>query len=201
MKQIFICILMLLLFCHPAFSYDWTYECSEEAKQIYENKKIQVSCDKIAELIKNNQPREIYIAVRDAGLWKLQDCAAYIETNRYELVKYSYIRDAIAFYLLKMGDKSQLKVLAASFDKDARKVGDHPTVELFGFLEDWEVSGRRLAKHLSYADGAAAELAGSAILWRRYLYGETQFSENWFKYGAEEGVNKRVLNYFYEKYK
>jgi hypothetical protein len=91
-----------------------------------------------------------------------------------------------------------VNVLAEIFDKEARIVGGHWAVELFGFLDDWDVSGKRLVRHSLHADGAAAELLCSAIMWRRYLYGEKLFKEKWYEVGKKERIDKRILDHFYE---
>jgi hypothetical protein len=88
-------------------------------------------------------------------------------------------------------------VLIDVFDREARGVGDHGIVMLFGFLRAWDATGRRLARHASYSDGAATELLYSALKWQRFLYGEEDFKGNWFKYDREEGVKESVLMYFF----
>ena len=108
------------------------------------------------------------------------------------------LKGAVSFYLVRLGDRQQVNVLAEIFDKEAGFVGDHWVVELFGFLDDWDVSGKRLVRHSGYADGAAAESLCSAIMWRRYLYGKKIFKENWYKVGKKEKIEKRILDHFYE---
>jgi hypothetical protein len=81
---------------------------------------------------------------------------------------------AYSFYRLRLGDISFIDNLIDCFDKEARKIGDHYTIELFGFLPDWEKSGLCLVRHAKYSDGAASEMLCSAILWRRFFYGEDE---------------------------
>jgi hypothetical protein len=172
---------------------DWAYELSDRAKGIYMEKIAQVPCSKIDELIQSKSKRIIYIAIRDAGLFYDNSCLSMVQKHRTTLEKMEGVRDAVAFYLYRMGDKKQLDVLAKSFDRDARKTGDHWTVEIFGFIDDWNIAGRRLVRHSAYSDGAGSELLCSALMWRRYLYGEADFENNWFKIGRQEKVDDENL--------
>jgi len=97
-----------------------------------------------------------------------------------------------------MGRSESLATLLDIFDMEAAQVGDHIVVELFGFLDDWENTGRRLVKHAKTSDGAATELLCSALMWRRYLEGEKVFKENWYKYSRLEKLQPRKRDHLFE---
>jgi hypothetical protein len=212
-------ILIIVFICTASNIFaadDWTYELSAEAKQIYKKKIIQYPCKNIPALlsqsmspdfkqttrgyvlvpVQNDMTDELYFTIRDAGLFRAKSCDAFIRRNMDALNELPGVKDAIAFYYYRLGDKQQLNILATDFDNKA--TGDDSTVELFGFLDDWDVSGVRLVRHAAHADFAGAELLCSAIIWRRYLYGEKTFKDNWYKVGKKEMVDKRRLDYFYE---
>jgi len=192
--QITIVISLALLITAPcAQAEDWAYELADSAKQIYMKKAVQIPCSRIGDLIQSKAKDDIYLAIRDAGLFHDQTCASVVRKFRQTLEKMVGVRDAVAFYLYRMGDKQQLNVLAKSFDRDAKRTGDHWTVELFGFLDDWNIAGRRLVRHSSYSDGADSEVLCSALMWRRYLYGEADFEDNWFRIGKQEHVDMERL--------
>jgi hypothetical protein len=177
---------------------DWAYELSSKAREIYAQKKTQIPCEKIPELLKRNNTQDIYIAIRDAGLFQTKSCGVIIQKHANALNQLPGVKDAIAFYFFKQGDKQQLNILADDFDKEARSMGDHWTVDLFGFMDDWNISGVRLVRHAAYSDAVGAELLCSALMWRRYLFGEKSFSENWYKVGKQEQVVQRKLDNLYE---
>lgn len=194
-------ILIILFVCNPLpvrAAENWAYELSDEAKEIYAKKKTQIACAGIDDLLRNNDTSGLYIAIRDAALFEVRTCDKHIKKNLDQLKKLDGVKDAIVFYNYKNGDVAGLKLLAQSFDKDARRVGDHWTVELFGFLNEWEVSGKRLVRHAKYADTVGAEALCSSIMWRRYLYGEKDFKYYWFKIGEEEKVPLKKLKHFYD---
>lgn len=178
---------------------DWAYELTSEARAIYEKKQIQVSCENIPTLLKANRDYDVYIAIRDAALFKDRACGAIIQSNRQALDRVSGLNDTINFYFLQQGQKQKLQHLAAVFDREAKGIGDHPVVEFFGFLPDWEVSGVRLVRHAGYADASGAETLCSAIMWRRYLYGEQAFKEHLYAIGTKEGIPVRRLDHFYSR--
>ena len=195
---------------------DWVYELSAEAKQIYKKKTVQYPCKNIPTLlgqsmspefkqtstglslvpVQNEKTDEIYFTIRDAGLLRTKSCDSIIQQHITRLNEIPGVKDAIAFYYYRLGVKHQLNVLADDFDCKAS--GDHWTVELFGFLDDWDTSGVRLVRLAAHSDGAGSELLCSAIVWRRYLYGERNFKDNWYKYGEKEKVDRRRLDQFYE---
>ena len=195
---------------------DWAYELSAEAKQIYKKKTIQYPCKNIPSLlqqsmspdfkqtttgfvlvpVQNEKTDEIYFAIRDAGLFRIESCDQVIQKHVDRLKELPGVKAAIAFYYYRLGDKQQLYSLAADFDNAA--TGDDFTVELFGFFDDWDVSGVRLVRLAAHADASGAELLCSALMWRRYLYGEKAFKTNWYKIGAKEKIDRRRLDHFYE---
>jgi hypothetical protein len=198
MKTIASLILFLCLAVNAVASEDWAYELSREAKKIYENRTTQVPCQKIPALLTENNIQDIYIAIRDAGLFQDKSCKPIIQKNLSALKQMPMVKDAVAFYFFKLGDKQQMKILANDFDKEAKAIGDHATIDLFGYLKDWDTSGVRLVRHAAYSDAVGSELLCSAIVWRRYLYGEKNFKDNWYRVGKNEKVDKRALDHFYE---
>lgn len=198
MKTIASIILSLCIAGNAVASDDWAYELSQEAKKIYEKKTIQIPRQRIPALLAENNNQDLYIAIRDAGLFQEKSCYPIIQENLSVLGQISGVRDAVAFYLFKLGDKQQMKILVSDFDKEARAIGDHATVDLFGYLNDWDNFGVRLVRHAAYSDAVGSELLCSAIVWRRYLYGEKNFKNNWYRVGKKEKVDKRRLDHFYE---
>jgi len=179
-------------------SENWAYECGAEAQEIYAKKKIQIPCERIDELLHKDDIYGVYIAIRDAALFGDRTCDTYIKKNLSKLKKLDGAKDAVAFYYYKNGDPSGLQLLADSYDKDAHKTGDHWTVDLFGFLNDWQVSGRRLIRHAKCcSDAVGGELLCSAIAWRCNLFGKEDFKRFWFKIGEEENVSLERLQDFY----
>ena len=172
---------------------NWAFELQDRAKQIYMEKTTQVPCSKVSELVQSNNKRQIYIAIRDAGLFQDESCVSIVRKYQKTFEEMEGVRDAVAYYLYRMGNKQRLDVLARSFDRDAKRTGDHWTVELFGFIDDWSIAGRRLVRHAAYSDGAGSELLCSALMWRRYLYGEANFEKNWFRIGKQEKVDDEQL--------
>jgi len=200
-KNIFLvyCILFFIcVFADVLRAGDWVFE-SEEAKEIYTKKKIQIPCKRIGELLNKDDIQGVYIAIRDAALFGDKTCNKYIKENLDRLKGIEGAKDAVAFYSYKNGDLSGLKLLADSYDKDAQKIGDHWTIDVFGFLNEWEISGRRLVRHAKCcSDLVGGEALCSAIWWRRYLYGEKDFKHFWFKIGKEENVSSEKLQHFYD---
>jgi hypothetical protein len=177
---------------------DWVFESSaKEAKEIYTKKEIQIPCKRIGELLKKDDIQGVYIAIRDAALFGDKTCSKYIKKNLNRLKRTEGAKDAVAFCSYKNGDPSGLKLLADSYDKEGG--GDHATLNLFGFLNDWEISGRKLVRHAKCCtDAVGGEALCSAIWWRRYLYGEKDLKHFWFKIGKEENVSLEKLQDYYE---
>ena len=197
MKLIATIVLCICLADTALASDNWVFALSPQAREIYEKRIVQIPCEKISELLREKNDEDLYLAIRDAGIFKQESCKPIIQKHRNQLTQLG-LKGAVSFYLLRLGDRQQINVLAEIFDKDARTVGDHWVVELFGFLDDWDVSGRRLVRHSVYSDGAASELLCSAIMWRRYLYGEKIFKEKWYEVGEKERIEKRILDHFHE---
>jgi hypothetical protein len=215
MKTIASIILCLCFAGNAVAAEDWAYELSAEAKQIYRKKIVQYPCKKIPTLldqsmspefkqtqtgltlvpVQNEKTDEIYFTIRDAGLFRTKSCESYIKQHISRLNELPGVKAAIAFYFYRMGDKQQLNNLIADFDKAS---SDDFAVELFGFLDDWNVSGVRLVRLAAHADASGAELLCSSIMWRRYLYGEKIFKDNWYSVGKNEKVDKRRLDHFFE---
>jgi hypothetical protein len=196
---IIICALFFLpIFCRAAMaedSEDWAYECDAKAREIYNKKIIQIPCASIDDLLRKNDSIGVYVAIRDAALFGDKTCETYIKKYLRRLKKLDGAKDVIAFYSYKNGDPKGLKLLASSFDKDLSEFA----VDLFGFLNEWQISGRRLIRFAKCChDASGGELLCSAIAWRCYLYGKEDFKRNWFKIGGEEGVSKEILQDFYD---
>lgn len=196
--SIFCTVFFVCAFVRIVSAVDWAYECGAEAQEIYAKKKIQIPCKRIGELLDKDNINGVYTAIRDAALFGDRTCSKYIEKNLVRLKRTAGAKDAVAFYSYKNGDPSGLKLLADSYDKEAQQIGDHWTVDLFGFLNEWEISGRRLVRHAKCcSDAVGGESLCSAIIWRRYLYGDKDFSHFWFKMGKEEKVSSETLQRFY----
>jgi hypothetical protein len=196
---IFSAVFCVCVFAGVAPAQDWAFQLSDKAKEIYTKKKIQIPCKSIGDLLNKDDINGLYTAIRDAELFGDKTCDKYIKKNLERLKKTGGATDAVAFYFYKNGDSSGLKLLANSYDKDAQGIGDHWTVDLFGFLNEWEISGRRLLRHVKCcSDAIGGEALCSAIMWRRYLYGEKDFKYFWFKIGEEEEVSLDKLQHFYD---
>lgn len=178
-------------------TFDWAYQFGADAVTIYAQMTPQARCADIPELLRQKRSAAIYIAIRDAGLFVDPTCEAHIKENERQLMSLDGVRDAIAFYRLQREDRTQLKILLSTFDRAGRS-GDHWIVDLFGYLPDWEVTGRRLVKTLKKTDGAGSELLCSALMWKRYLYGEKDFRKNWFAIGAQEAIDEKRLRYYFD---
>jgi hypothetical protein len=177
---------------------DWSFGCGAEAKKIYAKKKIQIPCKRIDDLLRKDDINGLLTAIRDAALFGDKTCDKYIKKNLARLKQTEFAKDAVAFYFYKNGDASQLELLASSYDKEYPNIGDHSTVDFFGFLNEWEITGRRLVRHAKCcSDGVSGEALCSAIAWRRYLFGEENFKYFWFKIGKEEEVSSETLCKFF----
>ena len=180
-------VFFVCTFLRVAPAQDWAFQLGAEAKKIYTKRKIQIPCKRIDDLLNKDDINGLYTAIRDAALFGDKTCDKYIKKNLDRLKQTEGAKDAVAFYFYKNGDSSGLKLLANSYDKDAQGIGDHWTVDLFGFLNEWEISGRRLVRHAKCcSDLVGGEALCSAIWWRRYLYGEKDFRHFWFKIGKED---------------
>jgi hypothetical protein len=195
MKLVATIVLCICLAGTALASENWVYDFSPQAREIYEKRIVQIPCEKISELLKEKDDQDLYLAIRDAGIFKQESCKPIIQKHMDQLTQLG-LKGVVSFYLLRLGDRQQLNVFAEIFDEQVLR--DFWVVELFGFLDDWDVSGKRLVRHSRYSDGAASELLCSAIMWRRYLYGEKIFKEKWYQVGKKEKIEKRILDHFYE---
>ena len=173
---------------------DWAYELPDTGKAIFEAGQPPRSCNHLnAEM----DALTVYHVIRDAGLFRDSSCGDHIGKLPDDLAGEPAVLDAIRFYQVRLGDVSRLAPLLDSFDRRAREIGDDITVELFGFLPDWEHTGRRLARHSRYSDGAGSELLRSALQWKLYLYGrEPGFHESCLQVVNEEQVRERWVAAF-----
>lgn len=176
---------------------DWAYELSSAAKDIYLRKKIMVPCTALGDLTEKKLYLAASIAIRDAALFGDKGCSQEIQRNSESLMSREHTRLAVLFYRSHFGDTEATKVLIQSYDKEIAKRADYPAVEFFGYMSDWDQTGRRLARLAKRADGSAAEGLCSALSWRRFLYGEIPFSKSWFKIGKEEKVETATLERYY----
>ena len=181
-------LMFIALSSNAANANDWAYELPDRAKNIYAEKKL-VNCGDIESLLKVENHKDLYFLIRDAALFKDNSCESSIKRNLTRLKKIEGVSDAISFYQYQLGDNTKLKELADSYDRSAQEIQDHWTVELFGFIGEWELTGRRLVRHAKSADGAGSELLCSALKWKRFLYGEVDFQKNWIKYGDIENLS------------
>ena len=190
---------VVIFFYHGAMaqdSRDWLYYSDDEAKEILTKKQGPIPCERIDDLLREDDYQGLYIAIRDAALFGDKQCDTYIKKNLSKLEALIGAKDAVAFYYYKYGDPSGLTLLADSYDKEAHKIGDHWTVELFGFINEWEISGRRLVRHVKCcSDAVSGELLGSTIAWRCEHFGKEDFRRFWFKIGKEEEVSLKKLQY------
>lgn len=176
---------------------DWAYELSSTAKDIYLRKTISVPCSALGELTEKNLYLAASIAIRDAALFGDKGCSQEIQRNIVRLMNKEHTRLAVFFYRSRFGDTEATKTLIQSYDREIATRADYPVVELFGYMSDWDQTGRRLIRLAKRADGSAAEGLCSALSWRRFLYGEIPFSKAWFQIGNEEKVDSERLERFY----
>jgi len=176
-------------------SYDWAfYESEAKAREIYTEKKIQIPCARIDDLLRKNDSMGVYIAIRDAALFGDKSCETYIKKCLRKRKKLDGAKEVVAFYSYKNGDPKGLKLLADSFDKDFSEFA----VDLFGFINEWQISGRRLVRFAKCChDAVGGEILCNAISWRCYLYSKEDFKNFWFKIGEEEKVSSEILQHFY----
>jgi hypothetical protein len=178
---------------------DWEYFPEKESNEVFAKKIIQIPCSSIDDLFRKRDKQGLYLAIRDAALFGDKTCETYIKKHLRRLKKLVGVKDAVAFYFYKNGDPSGLELLAKSYDKEAHLVGDHWTVDLFGFINEWEISGRRLVRHAKCcSDAVGGEALCNAITWRCKLYGKEDFKRHWFKIGEEEKVDPKLLQHFYQ---
>jgi hypothetical protein len=180
-------------------SRDWLYFPDEKAKEILTKKQGPIPCERIDELLREDDIQGLYIAIRDAALFGDKTCDSYIKKNLSKLKSLDGAKDAVAFYYYKNGDPSGLTELADSFDKDVQRTYSECIVDLFGFINEWEISGRRLVRFAKCcSDGVGGETLCDAIAWRRENFGKENFKHFWFKIGKEENVSLEKLQDFYE---
>ncbi len=178
---------------------DWQYFPEDKSKEVFVKKQIQIPCSSIDELLRKKDEMGLYLAIRDAALFGDKTCGTYINKNIRKLKKLVGVKDAIAFYAYKNGDPAGLKLLAESFDKDVKRTYSEFIVDLFGFINEWEISGRRLIQFAKCChDAAGGETLCDAIAWRCELYGKENFKRYWFKIGEEEKVSSELLHEFYD---
>jgi hypothetical protein len=155
---------------------DWAYPFSESAVHHYEAKERPFPCASLSAYVTTNSPTLAYRAVRDAGIFQDRGCAREIEAVRAALQAKPLTRMALVFYRYRLGDSAALKSLVEVFESEALppvspvQGTDHLLLELLGFSPEWEKTGPLLIRHLHHSDGAAAELSGSALDWKRFLW-------------------------------
>jgi len=132
-----LCLAFLVcVFARVAPAQDWDFQLSAKAKKIRTEKKVQIPCKRIDDLLHKDDINGLFTAIRDAALFGDKTCDKYIKKNLNRLKKTEGAKDALAFYFYKNGDSSGLNLLADSYDKDAASIGDHWTVDLFGFINE-----------------------------------------------------------------
>jgi hypothetical protein len=198
---LFLCCFFVSIFYQIAIaqdSRDWLYFPDEKAKEILTKKQGPIPCERIDELLRKDDINGLYIAIRDAALFGDKTCDAYIKKNLSKLKQLVGAKDAVAFYYYKNGDPCGLTELADSYDKDVQRTGSEFAVELFGFINEWHISGRRLVRHAKYSDAVGSEILCDAIAWRCDHFGKEDFKHFWFKIGKEEKVSLEKLQFFYD---
>ena len=148
----------------------WANELNETSKRNFRNRVRSFPCSNLGKYLAERDTRAAYWAIRDAGLFRDEACKAHIDSQVKE--SHPLVELAGTFYRYRMGDEHELSALVDEFDREASTVPDHLIVELFGFIEDWEHAGRRLARHIPRVDGAATTALASAFEWKRFLYGD-----------------------------
>lgn len=172
----------------------WANELTEEAKQKYNEQYRAFPCENIPEYAAEVDVRAIYWSIRDAGIFKDESCEKYISDP--ELPDSTAINYAVPFYMYRLGDESQLNILIQMFDDLGESPGDSLLIELFGFLPDWEYTGRRLARSTHNSDGAGATSLSIAFQWKQFLYGhDPEFKNTCERIFVEE----RVTQVWYEE--
>jgi hypothetical protein len=178
----------------PEFRYrdpeeDWAQDPFGESKKTYFAHHGPFPCEKIPQYADDLDVTAIYWAIRDAGIFKDRSCMPYLK--KAESIKHDLVDTAILFYRYRLGDKSQLAPLLRQFDDLGQDPGDSLLIELFGFLPDWEKTGRRLARATAHSDGHGAEVLSAAFEWKRFLYGKSPgFSSTCRKVAVEEHVDE-----------
>jgi hypothetical protein len=66
---------------------DWAYELSSKAREIYTQKKTQIPCESPPELLTQKKTQDIYIAIRDAGLFQTKSCDVIIQKHATAVVQ------------------------------------------------------------------------------------------------------------------
>jgi hypothetical protein len=66
---------------------NWAYELSPQAKEIYLKKVIQIPCEKISELLREKNDQDLYLAIRDAGIFKQESCRPIIQKHMDQLTQ------------------------------------------------------------------------------------------------------------------
>lgn len=178
---------------------DWESFPEEKSKEVYAKKIIQIPCTSIDELLRKKDELGLYLAIRDAALFGDKTCGTYIKKNLRKLKKSVCVKNAVAFYFYMHGDQTGLKLLANYFDKDIEKNCSEGIIDCFGFINEWEISGRRLVRFAKCChDGIGGETLCDAIAWRCELFGKEDFKRYWFKIGEEEKVSSELLHEFYD---
>lgn len=180
---------------------DWAFSLTDEARDRLHERRGVFSCATLEEYIRANDPWAAFYSIRDAALFEDRACAASMEKLRKTLDQNPLTRIAVQFYLLKQGDSAAMQPLLKCFDEQAiapeggRSV-DHVVVSLFGFLPDWDQTGRRLLRHAAHADGAATTINANALEWKKELFGkDPRYRSRCEQAAAIEGLlGSRVCN-------
>ena len=85
---------------------------------------------------------------------------------------------ALRHYRYVFGDASQLDWLLAEDAKHGFG-RDSLIVTVFGYIDEWDRTIRRLKQHDKVADGAGAEVLHAAIQTRKRIYGADRFEAAW----------------------
>jgi len=155
---------------------DWAFEPDEVARSRLERKEGSFRCAELGRYIAENDPWAAYHAIRDAALFDDSSCAEALARLRRLLDEKPVTRVALHFYEARRGSREALAALVSEFDADAidQETGSSRpdvVVSLFGFLPDWDQTGRRLLRYRKYSDAHASEMVAAALEWKRFLFG------------------------------
>jgi hypothetical protein len=69
---------------------------------------------------------------------RTKSCDATIQRHVDTLNQMPGVKNVVAFYYYRLGDKQQLKITATDFDKETKTTGNHWTLKLFGILDNYD---------------------------------------------------------------
>ena len=189
-----IILVFLLSFCIKAVGdVMWTYEPGAEQIERYKTGRFDLDCSTSAS---KDSSYKVFHVLRDAAIYKIEACYPYALEALNKFKNNSDIAIANEFYMYRIGKTKKLDRMMLLFENS--KLSDSLVIEFLGFVENWDLAGRKLLSLLKSSDGSKSQMICSALAWKRGLYGEVSFKTNYFRIGKEVGLGKKVLNIFYE---